>query len=337
MTCAIPPLDQSEVRIGRGYGIGYNSARTVRDQLHAGMDFVASGGAPVLAPLPGVVDFLTFDDGPRISADQARGGARGQVRQMGGYGNAVVLRHDVAVPGLPNPFFTSYNHMRGHGPGLAPGVAVATGQLLGTVGGTTNRQFPGMGAHLHMELRRVPFPGSYERDTLDPNLMWSGLGIDWIGGRTEIERRVGGQLLIRADGPSGPAVCPRTTAGLAAFGYSRTRVERVKPHDLPFYLSGIDAYMSELPGFTFGSVPAGYVDPVRLKTSYSSKGTTQAPREGSPAADVMPPDYAPSGSPVATAAGAAASAGAAAVGNSAIWIGGGIAAAIVIAGMMKGR
>lgn len=334
MTCAIPPLDQSEVRIGRGYGIGYNSARTVRDQLHAGMDFVASGGAPVLAPLPGVVDFLTYDTGPRISADQARAGRQGQVRQMGGYGNAVVLRHDIPVPGLPNPFFTSYNHMRGHGPGLAPGAAVSTGQLLGQVGGTTNGQFPGMGAHLHMELRRVPFPGSYERDTLDPNMLWNALGIEWVGARTEIERRVGGQLLIRADGPSGPAACPVTTAGLAGV-YSRTRVERVKAHDLPFYLNGIGAYMNPLPGFALGTVPTGFVDPRRLKPTYASKGTTQVPREGSPAADVMPPDYLTAA--VAEAAGAAASAGAAAVGNSAIWIGGGIAAAIVIAGMMKGR
>jgi len=222
MTCAIPPLDQTEVIIGRGYGLGYNRERTVRNQLHAGMDFVAGTGSPVLAPLPGVVDFVTRDTGPRISTTAAKSGEAGQVRRMGGYGNAVVLRHDFDVPGsgLPNPFWTSYNHLSSIAPGIAPGVAVVTGALLGQIGNTTNGQFPGMGPHLHMEVRRAEFPGpvgrdSYRLDTVDPYALLRALGMDWVGSRLEVERPVGGQLFIRADGPSGPAACPRTAAGLA--------------------------------------------------------------------------------------------------------------------------
>ena len=237
MPCAIPPLDQTEVLIGRGYGLGYNRERTSRDQLHAGMDFVASTGSPVLAPVDGVVDFVSSNTGSRISADAARGGATGQVRQMGGYGNSVVLRHELAIPGLPNPFYTSYNHLSAVAPGIVPGARVTTGMLLGQVGNTTNGQFPGMGAHLHMELRRVPFPGSYARDTVDPNMLWSAVGIDWVGGRTEVERRVGGQLLIRADGPSGPTACPRTATGLA--GASSRGWGPLVAASIPFGVPGV--------------------------------------------------------------------------------------------------
>lgn len=321
VTCAIPPLDQSEVRIGRGYGLGYNRERTVRDQLHAGMDFIASAGSPVLAPVAGVVDFLSSNAGTRIGADQARAGQAGQVRQMGGYGNAVVLRHDTAVPGLPRPFYTSYNHLSAVAPGIVPGARVEAGTLLGQVGNTTNGQFPGMGAHLHMELRRVPFPGSYERDTVDPNLLWSAVGIDWVGGRTEVERRVGGQLLIRADGPSGPTTCPRTATGLAG-GVPLLGNDRQ-----------LQAYMTELPWFSYGlgTVPTGYVDPTRIKSTYTRKGTTQMPREGSPAADVMPPDYSSS----ASAARAVITPVVEGVVSRAVLLGGGIAALIVVAGLMR--
>lgn len=323
MTCAIPPLDQAVVSIGRGYGVGYNSARTARDQLHGGMDFVASSRTPVLSPLPGVVLFTSRNEGPRISADAAAGGAIGQVRRMGGYGNAVVLRHDFAVPGLPTPFFTSYNHLREIAPGIVPGASVATGQLLGQVGQTTNGQFPGMGAHLHFEVRRRAFPGpvgvdAYEVDTIDPALMWQGVGIDWIGSHAEIGRQVGGQLLIRADGPSGPASCPAlASAGVAGY---RTHPE----------LHGLEGYLSEFHG-GLAVVPRGYVDPVTIKAKYTRYGTTQVPRPGSPAADVAPPDYdqaaEPGGTPGETPGEA----------PSAFAVGGTIAVGLLIAAMFKKR
>lgn len=340
MPCAIPPLDQTTVAIGRGYGLGYNRERTARDQLHGGMDFVASSGTPVLAPVAGVVDFTSANTGTRINADSARAGSVGQVRRMGGYGNAVVLRHDTPVPGLPSPFYTSYNHLSAIAPGIAPGAVVAPGTLLGNVGNTTNGQFAGMGAHLHMELRRVPFPGSYDRDTMDPSLLFTALGIDWLDYRREVERGVGGHLLIRAGGPSDPAVCGGVRGLDIAIPTGRTAIaiptgkHRAIPYipgigipGVPFLgLEGLGAYLGALPGGEvdpgfvcfggeLGYAPSGYVDPVRIATKYSRYGSTQVPRPGSPAADVMPPDYAP----------AAAEAGGASSGSSLV-IGGTLAA-----------
>jgi murein DD-endopeptidase MepM/ murein hydrolase activator NlpD len=304
MTCAIPPLDQSEVRIGRGYGVGSNREGTTREQLHAGMDFVAGEGSPVLAVIPGVVDFVTRNTGPRISVTTARAGEAGQVRRMSGYGNGVVLRHDFDVPGsgLPNPFWTSYNHLSAVAPGIAPGAVVNTGTLIGQVGNTTNGQFPGMGMHVHFEVRRAEFPGpvgrdSYRLDTVDPYVLLRALGMDWVGSRREDERQVGGQLFIRADGPSGPAACPRTAAGLAGMAGWAPLVAASVPLGVPGVpLVGMaeERALDGLFGFGTTAVPSGYVDPLLLKPTYARKGTTQAPREGSPAANVMPPDYAAS-------------------------------------------
>ncbi len=245
---------------------------------------------------------------------------------MGGYGNAVVVRHDFAVPGLPTPFYTSYNHLSAIAPGIAPGVAVATGQLLGNVGNTTNGQFAGMGAHLHMEVRILPFPGpvghdGYELDTVNPaTRLFQPLGIDWVDYRTEVERGVGGHLLIREDGPSGPAACPRTATGLARIPY----IPGIGVPGVPLF--GLGDYLSE---FGLGVVRSGYVDPATIKPTYSRKGTTQAPRPGSPAADVMPPSYAPE---VEARASVAAPSG-----GGSILVAGGITAAFVIAALRKGR
>jgi murein DD-endopeptidase MepM/ murein hydrolase activator NlpD len=159
--CAVTPIVGG--RIGRGYGRGYNRARTATNQLHGGQDFVATAGTPVLAPLPGRVVFVSSDTGPRITAEQAKQGRVGQVRGMGGYGNAIVLQHDFQLPApgvlpsrqnpppLPSSFWTSYNHLQAP-PSLRPGDRVTIGQQLGLVGNTTNGSFAGMGAHLHLEL-----------------------------------------------------------------------------------------------------------------------------------------------------------------------------------------
>lgn len=240
--CAIPPLDQAATRIGRGFGLGYNRDRSARNQLHGGMDLVADRGAPILAPAPGVVVLISTDSGP------------GRARGMSGYGNAIVLEHRFNVPGLPNPFWTGYMHMR-DAPAVRVGDAVNTGALLGVVGNTTNGQFAGMGAHLHHELRVRPYPGSYNRDTRDPAILYQALGIDYVGGRREVERTVGGQLLVRTGGPS-------------------------------------DCRAGQVPAFAglFGldAVIPGYVDPALLRAKYAPHGTSRAQN-----VDVVPPDYAP--------------------------------------------
>jgi murein DD-endopeptidase MepM/ murein hydrolase activator NlpD len=90
--------------------------------LHAGVDFAAPPGTPILAAGTGKVAMA----GPN-----------------GGYGNFVKLQHTSDVA-------TAYAHMSRIGPGIKPGVTVRQGQVIGFVGST------GMstGPHLHYEFLR---------------------------------------------------------------------------------------------------------------------------------------------------------------------------------------
>jgi murein DD-endopeptidase MepM/ murein hydrolase activator NlpD len=87
--------------------------------LHAGVDFAAPSGTPILAAGTGKV----VSAGPN-----------------GGYGLYVKLQHTQDVA-------TAYAHMSRMGPGIKPGVSVRQGQVIGFVGST------GMstGPHLHYE------------------------------------------------------------------------------------------------------------------------------------------------------------------------------------------
>lgn len=91
--------------------------------LHAGVDFAAPTGTPILAAGTGKV----VAAGPN-----------------GGYGLYVKLQHSHDVA-------TAYAHMSRIGPGIKPGVAVRQGQVIGFVGST------GMstGPHLHYEFLRA--------------------------------------------------------------------------------------------------------------------------------------------------------------------------------------
>lgn len=141
-----------------------------------GQDFVATEGTPIKAPLGGTVEAVGSDTGPNVSWVQATQGVTGVVRGMSGYGNFVVLRHDnMTIPGLPRTFWTSYNHLSRVS--VRGGQIVRSGEILGASGRTNNGRFRGMGAHLHVELRIRPFPGSYDRDTVDPQILWNGLGL----------------------------------------------------------------------------------------------------------------------------------------------------------------
>jgi murein DD-endopeptidase MepM/ murein hydrolase activator NlpD len=90
--------------------------------LHAGVDFAAPSGTPILAAGNGKVVMA----GPN-----------------GGYGNYVRLQHTSDVG-------TAYAHMSRIGPGIKPGVAVRQGQVIGFVG-TTGLS---TGPHLHYEFLR---------------------------------------------------------------------------------------------------------------------------------------------------------------------------------------
>ena len=113
------PMDASKISSRFGMRehpiLGYSA-------LHAGVDFAAPPGTPILAAGAGKVAMA----GPN-----------------NGYGLYVKLQHtrDVA---------TAYAHMSRIGPGIKPGVAVRQGQVIGFVGST------GMstGPHLHYEFHR---------------------------------------------------------------------------------------------------------------------------------------------------------------------------------------
>jgi murein DD-endopeptidase MepM/ murein hydrolase activator NlpD len=90
--------------------------------LHAGVDFAAPTGTPILAAGSGRVAMA----GPN-----------------GGYGNYVKLQHT-------NDVATAYAHMSRLGPGIKPGVGVRQGQVIGFVGSTGLSTGP----HLHYEFHR---------------------------------------------------------------------------------------------------------------------------------------------------------------------------------------
>lgn len=88
--------------------------------MHAGTDFAAPYGTPVIAAGSGVVK---------------------QAGPNGGYGNWVLIAHDARIS-------TGYAHLARFAPGIRPGVRVRQGQVIGFVGSTGLSTGP----HLHYEL-----------------------------------------------------------------------------------------------------------------------------------------------------------------------------------------
>lgn len=88
---------------------------------HTGVDYAAPLGTRVRATADGVVEFAG---------------------QKGGYGNAVILRHN-------GQYSTLYGHLRGFARGIHRGVRVEQGDIIGYVGQTGWATGP----HLHYEFR----------------------------------------------------------------------------------------------------------------------------------------------------------------------------------------
>ncbi len=135
-----------------GYGVRAGR-RTGEPTFHAGIDIGVPAGSIIYAPRAGVATIVTADSDPRS-------------RGFNGYGNAVVLHH------ADENVYSFYAHMSRAL--VAQGASVAIGQPIGVVGNTSNGKFPGMGRHLHMEVRRArpdgssPYPGGYARFNIDP-------------------------------------------------------------------------------------------------------------------------------------------------------------------------
>ncbi len=90
-------------------------------RAHTGVDFAAPIGTRIKATADGVVEFAGM---------------------QGGYGNAVILRHQ-------SKFTTLYAHMAGFAPGIRKGAQVQQGDIIGTVGMTGLTTGP----HVHYEFR----------------------------------------------------------------------------------------------------------------------------------------------------------------------------------------
>lgn len=91
---------------------------TVR--MHTGVDWAAPVGTPIVAGADGTVE---------------------SVGRQGGYGNYIRIRHT-------NGFGTAYGHLSRFADGLAPGVTVKQGQVIGYVGSTGSSTGP----HCHYEI-----------------------------------------------------------------------------------------------------------------------------------------------------------------------------------------
>lgn len=92
-----------------------------RRRMHTGVDYAAPRGTPILAAGNGRVE---------------------KAGRTSGYGNVVIIQHT-------NGYETVYGHQSKFAKGIAPGVRVRQGQIIGYVGSTGLSTGP----HLHFEIR----------------------------------------------------------------------------------------------------------------------------------------------------------------------------------------
>lgn len=162
--------------------------------MHYGLDIWAPIGTPVRAVESGVV----------LAASE--NGARG----FGGYGHAVLLKHDSGQ-------FSLYAHLNERAP-VSPGDRVSEGQLIGHVGnsdgraGNPTRTSP---PHLHFEIRervRGYIPGEYGEGNVNPR--------EWLAARgVTIEN---GKFRERVVAPTSTPELEALRRAVASIPYPRT-------------------------------------------------------------------------------------------------------------------
>jgi hypothetical protein len=115
----------------------WGSVRSGGTQFHEGLDIRAVGrdarGEPtdrVTAAMDGVVRYVSTRPGDS------------------NYGRYIVIEH----PGLAPAVHTLYAHLARVEPGVARGMAVKRGQVIGTMGHSSNGNIPKERAHLHFEI-----------------------------------------------------------------------------------------------------------------------------------------------------------------------------------------
>jgi murein DD-endopeptidase MepM/ murein hydrolase activator NlpD len=119
------PLDLARLTISSAFGMRRHPLLGFT-RMHAGVDFPAPPGTPVLA---------------------AGDGRVAQAGRNGGYGNWVKIVHSKVLA-------TGYAHLSRIARGIRPGVSVHQSQVIGFVGSTGLSTGP----HLHFELRRNGVP-----------------------------------------------------------------------------------------------------------------------------------------------------------------------------------
>ncbi len=113
------PVRGENVRLTSGFGLRFHPLLNEK-RMHTGVDWATSTGTPVIAAGSGIIE---------------EAGRKGQ------YGNYVRIRH-------PNGYQTAYGHMLRIRKGMAPGVKVRQGEIIGYVGSTGLASGP----HLHFEV-----------------------------------------------------------------------------------------------------------------------------------------------------------------------------------------
>jgi murein DD-endopeptidase MepM/ murein hydrolase activator NlpD len=113
------PIRGEDVRLTSGFGMRVHPLAHV-PKMHYGIDWAAAPRTPILAAGNGIVEFF----GPN-----------------GNHGNYVRIRH-------ANGYKTAYAHMSAFAAGLAVGLRVRQGQIIGYVGSTGMSSGP----HLHFEV-----------------------------------------------------------------------------------------------------------------------------------------------------------------------------------------
>jgi murein DD-endopeptidase MepM/ murein hydrolase activator NlpD len=174
---------------------GFGGVRSGGQQFHEGIDIKCltrdRRGEPtddVYAALDGVVRHISASAG------------------ASNYGRYIVLEH----PGQSPAVYTLYAHLARVAPGLRVGQNVARGQVIATMGHSSDRPIPRDRAHLHFEIGVVvtgTFEGWYDRQKFgsrNEQGIWNGMnliGLDplavfngWRAGRINTMQDVFAQM-----------------------------------------------------------------------------------------------------------------------------------------------
>jgi murein DD-endopeptidase MepM/ murein hydrolase activator NlpD len=113
------PVRGDDVRLTSGFGVRRHPILQI-PKMHTGVDWACAFGTPIMAAGNGVIE---------------------EVGRKGEYGNYIRIRH-------ANGYKTAYGHMSRFGVGVADGVKVRQGQIIGYVGSTGISSGP----HVHFEV-----------------------------------------------------------------------------------------------------------------------------------------------------------------------------------------